>query len=605
MLKERALVGDLGQSPPPAGGDACGNHPSHDDQEDEAQRLILAVETLLQLFPRAIDRRTFLKTALATGLITARPIASSAGETLYNGIVLPTTWPPRYKYPLDEPVLPGYLTAPPAVIPIDTGRQLLVDDFLIEETSLTRTFHQPQYHASSPVLKPEMPWEIHDEYADRTNTPASPSAMVFSDGVFFDPSDAQFKMWYMGGFRQNTCLAVSDDGLRWRRPTFDVREGTNIVQRNGRDSCTVWLDPFTTDRQQRFKMAIFHAHSLSLHASPDGVHWKTIGETGPAGDRTTFFYNPFRNVWVFGVRDNQFVTRGRYRRYWEHPRFDAAHEWSGTTPVAWVKADSGDPPRPDLTPAAELYNLDCVGYESVLLGLFSIWRGESPRREKINDVVVGYSRDGFHWYRPDRRPFLPVSDRPGAWNYANVQSAGGCCLIVGDSLYFYMSGRTGIPGTDISGTCSTGLAVLRRDGFASMDWLPQSARPRRVLAWARGEGALLTRPVTFSGTELFVNANLGDGALTAEVVDANGRVVAGLSRRDCVPTSGDGTKLRVRWRDASLARVAGTPVRFRFWLTSGRLYAFWVSPDDKGFSRGVVAAGGPEFRGPVDSPTGY
>ena len=36
---------------------------------------------------------------------------------------------------------PPYLVDPPAVIPIDVGRQLFVDDFLIQSTSLTRRFH--------------------------------------------------------------------------------------------------------------------------------------------------------------------------------------------------------------------------------------------------------------------------------------------------------------------------------------------------------------------------------------------------------------------------------------------------------------------------------
>jgi len=36
-----------------------------------------------------------------------------------------------------------YLLDPPPLIPIDTGRQLLIDDFLIAETTLDRSFHQP------------------------------------------------------------------------------------------------------------------------------------------------------------------------------------------------------------------------------------------------------------------------------------------------------------------------------------------------------------------------------------------------------------------------------------------------------------------------------
>ena len=45
-----------------------------------------------------------------------------------------------------------------------------------------------------------------------------------------------------------------------------------------------------------------------------------------------------------------------------------------------------------------MVNLDYVAYESVMMGLFSIWRGH-PRtgRPKVNEGCVGYSRDGFYW----------------------------------------------------------------------------------------------------------------------------------------------------------------------------------------------------------------
>jgi hypothetical protein len=57
--------------------------------------------------------------------------AAAAAETLSNGIVLPDAWPPHpqelTRAPLGEP---PYLKQPPAVIPIDVGRQLFVDDFV-------------------------------------------------------------------------------------------------------------------------------------------------------------------------------------------------------------------------------------------------------------------------------------------------------------------------------------------------------------------------------------------------------------------------------------------------------------------------------------------
>src|SRR5205823_907529 len=218
---------------------------------------------------------------------------------------------------------------------------------------------------------------------------------------------------------------------------------------------TVWLDLETADRARRYKMASFREHTLLLLSSPDGIHWRQEAETRPTGDRSTIFYNPFRKKWVYSLREDQLGGAGRYRRYREHDDLFQGATWRDDEAVTWVRADAADPPRPDYGTRPELYNLDAVAYESVMLGLFSIWRGERPDREKPNDLCVGFSRDGFHWDRQGRQPFVPVSERVGDWNWANVQSAGGCCLIVDDQLYFYVSGRSGLPGTQLPGKCAT------------------------------------------------------------------------------------------------------------------------------------------------------
>ena len=525
------------------------------------------------------------------------------GQTLYNGITLGSPWPPLRPFADEHATRPPYLADRPAVVPVDVGRQLFVDDFLIDNTTMSRTFHKAVYHSANPILAPEHEWEIYDDVATRTRQSGNPAAMVFSDGVFFDPGDRKFKLWYMGGYSRYTCYAESNDGISWNKPILDVRRGTNIVHLHPRDSTTVWLDHYESNPAQRFKMALWHDHSLVLSHSPDGLHWTDIGRTGRAGDRSTFFYNPFRRVWCFGVRADQFdmSLSGRYRRYFETADFSAARGWAGRSPVAWVKTDSRDLGRPGLAARPELYNLDCVGYESLMLGLFTIWRGEPVFREKINEIEIGFSRDGFHWDRPDRSTFLGVSQTEGAWNWANVQSAGGCCLVVGDQLYFYVSGRQGRPRTAEPGVCTTGLAMLRRDGFASMDWLPGGSGVVRGRMKEGAAGVLTTRPLRFTGTHLFVNADLQHGELRVEVLDRAGAVLEPLTRDACLPVSGNGTKLAVRWSGADLAAVAGREVRLRFTMTRGRLYAFWVSPRASGESRGYPAAGGPEFSGPVDS----
>lgn len=539
---------------------------------------------------RRISRRAFIqRTAAATLAASAAPFAQSANTTLHNGITLGTPWPPRYTSPLQS-LSPPYLSAPPAVIPVDVGRQLFVDDFLVEDTTLTRTFHRPVYHPASPVVRPDREWEVADAYALRTRTNPNPSAMTFSDGVFFDPSDRLFKMWYMGGYQMSTCLATSVDGIVWTKPSFDVVPGTNIVSRTLRDSSTVWLDQFETDTARRFKMSLYNSNSLELFVSGDGIHWREAGRTGTTGDRSTFFYNPFRQVWVFSIRGNLYegTHNGRYRLYWESPTFADARDWHGRPPLPWIRADERDGFITTIAKEAEIYHLDCVAYESVLVGLFSVFRGEPADREKINEIGVGFSRDGFHWSRPDRAPFIPVSSRGGDWNWANVQSAGGGFLVAGDQLYFYVSGRQGRPKKAEPGVCSTGLAVLRRDGFASLD--------------ASATGVVTTRPIRFTGPHLFVNAEFDGGELRAEVLDRGGQVIEPYTRDACDPLRASGTRQRLTWRGRSLQTATKQDVRLRFTLTRGRLFSFWLSQTEQGHSHGYPAAGGPEFTGPIDRP---
>jgi len=562
-------------------------------------------------------------TFLCSLVIVQSGFSADTGELLYNGIRLPEVWPPNDGASGREPMPVPYLAAPPAVIPIDVGRQLFVDDFLVEQTDLTRTFHHATPCEGNPVFAPEKPWEMNE---------AGGMAAPFSDGVWFDSQDGLFKMWYLApplpelaqadatrfpgvAVLYMTCLAVSHDGVHWDRPEFDVVPGTNVVLKDLRDSTTVWLDHNAPDPAKRFLLFRNHrvaateaadtrpaAFAFSLHESPDGIHWSDVmastGGLAWIGDRHTAFYNPFRKVWVMSIRnsvrnDPEFVGV-RVRLYGEDP--DAGAALAGLKRHPWTRSDRLDPHHPkfsDFEP--QLYNLDAVAYESVMLGLFSILQGpenDDAKRlgiHKRNEVLLGFSRDGYHWDRPDRTAFLGVDETDGAWNWGNVQSAGGGCLVVGDRLYFYYTGRQWSSDGKRGGT-STGLAFLRRDGFASMD------------ADSTG-GVLTTRPVTFKGRHLFVNASVAGGELRAEVLDEAGNIIGPFSAEDCLPIVGDSTKAKVAWKGAAdFSALAGKPVRFRFHLREGSLFAFWVSPDESGASRGFVAAGGPGFSGPQDLP---
>jgi hypothetical protein len=508
----------------------------------------------------------------------------------------------------------------PDAIPTDVGRQLFVDDYLVGETTLTRTFHRARLYEKNPVLKPETPTE------SCVPDPGSiPVAAPFDDGVFYDPKDQLFKMWYHGGWFDGNCYAVSKDGRAWERPALDVAPGTNRVlpvrhnaegSRLLRDGTTVWLDQHATDPSQRFKMFVYSRRLLDekteggeLFTSADGVHWGAPRRLGgfAYGDNTSFFYDPFRKVWVFSMRrTGKSPVSGknvRVRSYLAGADFLGFTRAKDDQVVPWLAADGRDQPdpAPDLGYEPELYKFGAVAYESLMVGLFGIFYGPPndvcarEKRPKIIDLEVGFSRDGFHYDRPDRRAFIACSRTPGTWNRGYLHSAGGICLIVGDELWFYFGAWSGISpklDSDMYAGGSTGLAILRRDGFASLD---AGATP----------GTLTTKPITFQGRYPFVNVDAKGGELRMEVLDADGKVIGPFSRENCAPVEVDSTRQGIEWKGASdLASLAGKPVRFRFSLSHGKLYSFWVSPDRSGASYGYVAAGGPGFTGSRDTVGG-
>lgn len=557
------------------------------------------------------------------------PVRYRAGEGLtYNGIREPDVWPPRDVDPMsDVPVIPPYLIGEseggcrPETIDVTVGRQLFVDDFLIEETDLQTIYHQGKKFEGNPILTPETEDDFRKDWG----------VGLSAGGVWYDMQDMKYKMWYDIAFNWGLGYAESADGIHWERQLCCVdgegKPTATIMDASIKDgTCCVFID-YEADPSEKYKMFMqsflnqinyekpgdtpniinddylrlpdsveVNAFASTLFVSADGIRWRQVGgfSKSVSGDASSAFYNPFRGKWVNSIRayaKTFYVDRvrsGRARWYAEGDAFTDLLEWTPDTTSFWLKCDRDDPMDPFTGGyAPQMYNFNAMGYESILYGGFQIWRGPEnfavvqSGDPKITEIMASFSRDGFHVHRPSRVPLIPASRTDGIWDKAYLFAAPASLIVSDDEIRIYYSAFSGYKGEkkDGHGCQQIGFVTLRRDGFASLE----------------GKGALLTRKLTVNGEKkyLFVNVNAPKDSLRAEILDENGNPVEGFSMEDCVPVGGDHTRCRIGWKNGrELSFLNGGKFRIRFSMAeAGALYAFWLSEDENGRSGGALGAG--------------
>ncbi len=397
-------------------------------------------------------------------LLACLGLPAQATETLYNGIVLPTGFPSNdanYNAAVDYAInnhlcqaLPPWMQSRPSVIPINVGRQFFIPvtsnnvvnnpdstqrEFLVDSLSnITRTYHYGTYYNTTTGML----------------NPTTNPCLTFSDGVWWDPNvnkyvlythlqttDANGNLYAIGKY-------YSDDGISWTLFNNNVTLQDNAISGNPLtiadcDSDAIWLDQGEQNPAKRWKAFFMWKgeNSGCAAVSPDGNAFANGVNLGNVGnqDRTTIFINPFRNprVGVWSIRGGV-AGADRMRDYLERdPNIfctTAEGGWPGYTPE-WTGADILDPNSHLVSYLPTLYNLDCTPYESMMLGMFSVHMqtrddGTSENRtDKINQVHLGFSYDGWYFHRPvdangKHVALCPVIPAPGTACDPNNPSLG-------------------------------------------------------------------------------------------------------------------------------------------------------------------------------------
>ena len=441
-----------------------------------------------------------------------------------------------------------------------TKSQLFLDDLWIDEQhKLTRLWHAADIYPE-PVLRAEKPWEGTSIQV----------ATVMKTGD-------HWKMYYEAHHAMHSrpvcCLAESDDGMQWERPSLGLVEYCGNKQNNilpvesGKSLRQICHDP--EDEKAPYKMTCLGPGGIRGSISQDGYQWteldKPLISSPPAGDVQALWFNKVDGRYIITHKTNG----GRSRRAVCIAESEDFHTFFDSRLI--MKADLIDPPD------VEYHGMMGFAYADLHLGLAERWINVPTNHFEL---LLTWSHDRKTWHRPvPREPFIgPTYD----WNQGWHMGASSGPYQVGNQLWFHFTGGRRRPHFCVKGGPPkrevVGLATITVDRFAS-------------ITAGFMEGQLVTKPMTWPGGDLLLNASTtrhldsypldGGGAMQVEVWDESGQPIEGFAGESAAPfdrnapTRGTVEPATVSWPgDRSLSELAGRRIRLMFLMRDSHLFSF-------------------------------
>ncbi len=505
----------------------------------------------------------------------------------------------------------------PSVRDIGHTKQCFIDSSLVDSSrGVSLNMNSPR-RDGHPLIVPDQPWEKDSHFS------AYPS--VLKDG-------GKVRLWYgllhmtgPGPYDHDwrVCYAESDDGLHFTKPILNLHEvagskANNVVLPGPIGGCSVWIDPKAPpEHRYKTQAKAYPTGQFQMHSSPDGLHWNPFELLNPGSGGWDTQSIIFRDAKIgryvlFTRRWVRLQPRERSYRTVRRLESDDLKGWDNKSVALEAdKIDLATHTTSTGQPPVDYYGAAVFPYEDTYIMLaqaFWHWqdrpgqlrdalpmhveRQPGPRIPAVSagirdesrslaasasrkglgpsafDVRLLVSRDGKQFQRVgQRKPFMAIGPE-GAFDSRFVWVAPNP-VRMGDELWIYYFGDNRDHDSNIDplagGQHRTGIgrAVLRLDGFVSAD-----------ADYTGGE--LTTPPLRFSGKRLELNLDTsGGGSAEAEVLDADGKPLAGFARADAIAINGNSVRMPVRWRNGDdVSPLAGKPVRLRFHLRDCKLYAF-------------------------------
>ena len=524
------------------------------------------------------------------------------------------------------------------MIEIGSQKQLFLDDYLIESmTGVQRTLNPATKAQNNPVIRPDCPWEgnnlhygcvFYDEEQELFRMWYTASTVTPSKTVrLFTQPDAGLTAAPLEQEKPNStepilCYATSTDGYSWEKPSLglvkfngswenNILKPENWVQAKG----GIFVDPNEKDPTKRYKVLSQRTEygaegklefSWNLYTSPDAFNWTPyennpviqqggfpkVRTRGVYGQKIQFDASGAKQVVDVEDREQSYLwgptafmgwdnIRGRYAVHMEncqHKRGPLGKRVIGraespdlihwTPPQTIIIPDAEDPP------GLQFYSMWATTYEGFYIGM--LWNFLREERLFIWPQFV-FSRDGIHYDRRFREPFIPLSPEP---DYDSVAIYAQQPIVHDEKVFIFYNGMNfrerrlaEIDGPGPTG--ALGLAVTPLDGFVSLD---------NTLDASNRYGEVVTRPFRFSGNELRVNMGAvsektGHSASTCdvkvEILHPDHFPIVGFSVGDADSLTETGIANRVTWRgNGDLHALQGEYIKLKFYLKNAKLFAF-------------------------------
>ena len=477
----------------------------------------------------------------------------------------------------------------------------------------------------NPLIEPDMPWDDGETFLHGT--------------VLRDPIDGLWKAWATAApsstFDRRLVHYQSDNGIDWRRPELDIRsfgecEGTNILLDFDTGGTLIYANVFVDPDEssdRRYQMYVLRrpdepddllskgivdgfrtphgaqatTRGIYRYNSSDGLYWKP--DVGPV------LVNDPDPLATDGTADGFFIYRqpdGSYVIYHKTlipspPGAIIPYELGAGGCRVLVRRTSEDgvhwsPHEPCLAPDwrdpvdTQFMEMSVTPMAGGFVGILTVYRASNQTLE----FQLAASRDGRHWWRPDRRACVP---QPPLGDYGGGMMWGSHHIIQdGDYLHYYYGAMQGLHGDMLStdeidsaqksGRKYKGLAPLGGESLNRMSdelydhgamcratWKRDRLWALATAAGGNMRGYATTTESMCQGQTIEINARtVGDGEVLAELVDENGNVPAGFSLENSDAFKADTYRGRMTWRGISECPQDG--LRVRFYIRQAFLYGF-------------------------------